>query len=386
MRRETPLQNFAKRLVSGTVLAVGVLFLFYSSPSIATISISSLLVAACLYEYAWLSFSIKDSIAKGSMITRDAIDRDSCAISGLHGRWCSSQRLTTALLVTTTTVVAVVAAIAGYHFVDLGIKSCQFYKRLLPFIAVTTGGSTLAAAYTPTRISAMVLVLSQLSFALIVCNSILCPVDESRCVFIIDSSFMLLSCSCAIYILHLCTAATVQTAVIAIVLDQLAIVYIVGMVQIIVNFVVFSVFSDSRKLIVVLLLSVWAADSGSYFCGHAMRLAKYTRGWRLAPRLSPNKDVEGTAAGVIVALGTMFAAVKWTGLERSLYEKLLMTVLGIVFGRLGDLFESMIKRAAGVKDSSAMIPGHGGVMDRVDALLFASVVFCVFNLDNRLLH
>ena len=97
-----------------------------------------------------------------------------------------------------------------------------------------------------------------------------------------------------------------------------------------------------------------------------------------APAVSPAKTLEGAAGGVVVAavsgatLGQM-----WGGVASPL-EGLVLGVVMAAAGIAGDLFESLLKRSAGVKDSSALIPGHGGALDRIDAYLFAVPVYVLF--------
>jgi phosphatidate cytidylyltransferase len=110
--------------------------------------------------------------------------------------------------------------------------------------------------------------------------------------------------------------------------------------------------------------TVWATDIFAYFVGRAIGGAK------LAPRISPGKTWSGAIGGAIAAViaGT---AVVWSFFSADgLWIPALTLVLSIC-SQIGDLFESFIKRRFGVKDSSHLIPGHGGVMDRVDGLFFA---------------
>lgn len=122
-----------------------------------------------------------------------------------------------------------------------------------------------------------------------------------------------------------------------------------------------------------LLLVVWLADIGAYFAGKALGRHK------LAPSISPGKTWEGAVGGWLavtaVALAVMASHAFAPTLVSALGERigavrtlLVLTVL-VAFSIVGDLFESMLKRQAGVKDSSALLPGHGGVLDRIDALL-----------------
>ncbi len=122
-----------------------------------------------------------------------------------------------------------------------------------------------------------------------------------------------------------------------------------------------------------LLLVVWLADIGAYFAGKAFGRHK------LAPSISPGKTWEGALGGWLAVMIVSLAAVLLHTFEPTLYSALaarlglvrallVLTVL-VAFSVIGDLFESMLKRQAGVKDSSGLLPGHGGVLDRIDALL-----------------
>jgi phosphatidate cytidylyltransferase len=120
------------------------------------------------------------------------------------------------------------------------------------------------------------------------------------------------------------------------------------------------------------LLIVWIADTGAYFTG--VRFGRR----KLAPRISPGKSWEGLAGGFGATLLLALAAVPvlgigWHGAD----ELLLLTAVAGLVSVAGDLFESLLKRHAGAKDSSDLIPGHGGVLDRVDSLLAALPVFAV---------
>jgi phosphatidate cytidylyltransferase len=125
---------------------------------------------------------------------------------------------------------------------------------------------------------------------------------------------------------------------------------------------------------------VWVADIGAYFAGRTFGL-KFTRN-KLAPGISPGKSWEGVWGGMVgvllLALGWIAADRHWNAAVPSLYSRLAgmgwwLVVAGCVFlaamSVVGDLVESLVKRSAGAKDSSQLLPGHGGVLDRVDALL-----------------
>jgi phosphatidate cytidylyltransferase len=116
------------------------------------------------------------------------------------------------------------------------------------------------------------------------------------------------------------------------------------------------------------MLITFGGDTGGYFVGRAFGKHK------LAPQLSPKKTIEGYLGGV--ALGGMGVWVAQSSFavcaDLTLIDGIILGCVGVTLGVAGDLFESMLKRATGVKDSGTLIPGHGGVLDRVDALLFVS--------------
>lgn len=131
-----------------------------------------------------------------------------------------------------------------------------------------------------------------------------------------------------------------------------------------------------RWLLLALLL-VWAADSGAYFAGRKFG-GQWFNGQKLAPRISPNKTWEGVIGGVTLAMlvAIVGALVIGTPLAK-LASVALVAALAVLFSVAGDLFESLLKRHAGMKDSGTLIPGHGGVLDRVDSVLAALPVFAL---------
>lgn len=126
-----------------------------------------------------------------------------------------------------------------------------------------------------------------------------------------------------------------------------------------------------RTYILYLVLVTWAGDTGAFYVGSTM-------GKRLlCPSVSPRKTVEGSVGGLACSVLASGLAKFWFWEELGAVESVVMGCgLGIM-GQVGDLCESMLKRGFGVKDTGALIPGHGGLLDRVDSLLFAGPVLYV---------
>lgn len=115
-----------------------------------------------------------------------------------------------------------------------------------------------------------------------------------------------------------------------------------------------------------LVLVVVASDVGGYFVG------KLVGGWKLIPAISPQKTWSGTLGGWALAAAVGAIAIRMGMSDLSL---ILISILIAIAAQIGDLFESVMKRRAGIKDSSNLIPGHGGLLDRFDGLMGASVAF-----------
>ncbi|MEE9542540.1 MAG: phosphatidate cytidylyltransferase [Thermodesulfobacteriota bacterium] len=129
---------------------------------------------------------------------------------------------------------------------------------------------------------------------------------------------------------------------------------------------------DGHWWLLFALVIVWAGDTSAYYGGRRFGKRK------LAPKISPNKTVEGAFAGIIGSMAAGVIFVQIFSLSLPVFLTLLMGALAGGAGILGDLFESYLKRRAGVKDSGRLIPGHGGLLDRIDGTLFAVPVVYYF--------
>lgn len=146
---------------------------------------------------------------------------------------------------------------------------------------------------------------------------------------------------------------------------------LMGVVTIVPAYVAILAIYHYRPLLLLLLfVLIWGADSGAYFVGRC-----YGR-HKLLPRVSPGKSWEGVAGGmalvvIVVAVVAWYVKLSWQAIGWLMLASLLILVVSII----GDLFESMLKRACEVKDSGSLLPGHGGLLDRIDSLLAAAPTF-----------
>ena len=127
-----------------------------------------------------------------------------------------------------------------------------------------------------------------------------------------------------------------------------------------------------REAVLLLMLTIVISDSAQYYCGRAFGRRP------LAPSISPKKTLEGAIGGLLFGTLAMTVGGRWVFPDAPLLLLVLVSACVSALGIVGDLFESLLKRSAGVKDSSNIIPGHGGVLDRIDSWLFAAPLYYVF--------
>lgn len=125
-----------------------------------------------------------------------------------------------------------------------------------------------------------------------------------------------------------------------------------------------------------IMIIIWATDSGAYFVGKKIGKNK------LAPSISPNKTVEGSIGGIVIAFVAVMIFQLIEPVFESYVELIIITLIVSVLGQIGDLIESKIKRIYDVKDSGKILPGHGGVFDRFDSMILVFIAVFIIEKIN----
>jgi phosphatidate cytidylyltransferase len=133
-------------------------------------------------------------------------------------------------------------------------------------------------------------------------------------------------------------------------------------------------FEHGGEWVMLAMWFAWASDTGAYFAG------RFFGKHKLAPRVSPSKTIEGSIGGLLGSLTGAFAAHFWFLPTLPLSHAIGLAIVGGALGQCGDLVESLIKRSTNVKDSGSILPGHGGLLDRVDALMLTATTCVLYNL------
>ncbi len=187
----------------------------------------------------------------------------------------------------------------------------------------------------------------------------------------LDASYLLLNLPLlfSVFVYEMYRKATIPFTNIAIMLTG---VLYIALPFALLNGVASSVHAYSYKLVFGIFFILWANDSGAYIVGSIIGRTK------LFPRISPGKTWEGFIGGAIVAFVITYLIHLFWFDELTLENWLVVASILVFIGTLGDLVESMLKRSVGVKDSGNIMPGHGGILDRFDSLLFSSPFLFVY--------
>ena len=148
---------------------------------------------------------------------------------------------------------------------------------------------------------------------------------------------------------------------------SLTVVYFLSLFQISIPLILLALLGESNPLYVLYFFGIiWLSDTGAYVIGSLFGKRK------LAPTISPNKTIEGSLGGIVVAtLALLYAA----DIDNVQYSWILVLMVTAILGALGDLVQSKIKRVCGVKDSGSILPGHGGIYDRIDSSILAAPIY-----------
>lgn len=180
----------------------------------------------------------------------------------------------------------------------------------------------------------------------------------------------LAACLMALFITWYASGSALEDALNQVAYSFLGIVYVSGLMS---YFILLRGMEHGNHILFYLFMVIWSGDIAAYYVGKAIGKSP------LAPRISPGKTLEGSGAGLVGSVAGGVAA-KYLFFEAlPLNHCLIMALLCGIMGQIGDLAESLFKRRAGVKDSGSLIPGHGGVLDRLDSLMFAGPAFYVYH-------
>ncbi|RQM15359.1 hypothetical protein DD237_005363 [Peronospora effusa] len=286
-----------------------------------------------------------------------------------QNEWIAALVLSALITVVNTTIFLI------YVEYNPELHGTQLYKLRWFYSIATDFVGALCAFFTPNRRHALICLVEKAVFTLLTMQSAACPISRFRCGLSLMPAQVFLSGAVIVIFFRLQTRSSGPATFLHIALDMLGYLYVIGTLSVIAAFVDDERVDAYRRLLIVLLYVIWASDTGAYLTGNLLDRMHYSHYNRLAPHLSKNKDYEGTFGAILFGVAAMFISSFLLNVPGSPAAQVGFSVVAVIVGRLGDLFESLLKRAAGVKDSGKLIPGHGGVLDRIDALMFASLVF-----------
>ncbi|CAI5743154.1 unnamed protein product [Hyaloperonospora brassicae] len=297
------------------------------------------------------------------------------AVTGIADRYFCQNEWIAAIVLSMLTTVCTTAMFLTYVDYVPELHEKQLYKLRWFYSIATDFVAALCAFSTPDWTYACICLLEKVIFTLLTMHSTACPINRLRCGISLEPAQVFLAGVAIIVLFRRHTSSSGPSTFLHIALDVLGYLYIIGSLSVLVAFVDDERLESYRKLLIVLLYVVWASDTGAYVTGKFLERIHYQYYNPLSSHLSKNKDYEGTIGAILFGVTAMFIASDLLSVPGSAVAQIGFTVMAVIVGRLGDLFESLLKRAAGVKDSGKLIPGHGGVLDRIDALMFASLVF-----------
>lgn len=373
--------NFIQRVLSTIVLGPSVLALIVFGDVYGVTLLCSFVVAAGYYEYSWIAYRIRYKLGRNLI---DHLDLEGYAGKQVAVRYFRGYRYCTALAFG-----AFMSLVAYLFIVILQLYSSVLDRRYTLVTILVVGlpavlFSSVCAVLTPTFHDGFNLSVNGVVFTILALNALLCH-DTDRCEVLLGPLYIMSSGMITIATVRMLMTndrndgdASALRLLVIVSLDLFGLLYICGLMSMLIGFYNHPELAESKTVTIVFLIVVWCGDIGAYLIGNIVDYFCITNRHYLAPHLSKNKDMEGTFGAVLFGVIGMFVASDIVGLPGSTFEKLVYAICGVLVGRAGDLFESMLKRSAGVKDSGSLIPGHGGVLDRVDSMYFVAVVFAQY--------
>ncbi|ETW02120.1 hypothetical protein H310_05712 [Aphanomyces invadans] len=406
--------NMVQRIVSGLVLGAAVTVYLALGPAAAPIYLCSFVVSVCNYEYAWLSHRIayrftvtyahqsQDDDAAMEIVP---LDVTSVAVSSLPFGSRHPKLVAGAVAVIATGIVTigfVLLQIHLFHYETVAYASIYqtplvyTWMDFILLVAISTWVTIYCAMLTPTLSSALNSVLQQFVYSLQLITFFTCYRYDTKCYSVGFTGVARMNVVVLVLInrvpwwRRLSKTQTI-TAVLHVILDVVGFAYI-AMLMNPVSSIIMQI-DEGARIALGFLAVVWGVDTGAYFCGHLLSYVGYKRSHYLAPHISPNKDIEGSIGGILVGIAaTLLVDGCWSDMtgvavddellalqRRARVWRIVFAVVGGAISRYGDLFASLLKRLAGVKDTGTLIPGHGGLLDRVDAMLFLGAVFVLYH-------
>ena len=180
----------------------------------------------------------------------------------------------------------------------------------------------------------------------------------------------LAACLMALFITWYASGSALEDSLNQVAYSFLGVVYVAGLMS---YFILLRGMEHGNHVLFYLFMVIWSGDIAAYYVGKTIGKTP------LAPRISPGKTLEGSGAGLVGSVAGGAAAQMLFFETLPLSHCLIMAFLCGTMGQIGDLAESLFKRRAGVKDSGSLIPGHGGVLDRLDSLMFAGPAFYIYH-------